>query len=211
MAKPAWRGWLHAAAWPLVAAAVAGLIAAAAPGEPRRSVAIYGATSVLLFGVSALYHRGRWSASTRALWRRLDHGNVYLLIAGTYTPVAVMGLRDPARLAILWVIWCGAAFGVTFRWAWPGAPRLFYTVLYIVLGWSILPVMGELYDDTGVVVFALVLVGGLLYSAGGVVYALKRPDPSPRVFGFHEVFHACTLGGWAAQFAAVCVLVARAR
>ncbi len=205
------RGWLHAVACPLVAAAVAGLIAAAPPGEPRRSVVIYGATSLLLFGVSALYHRGHWSAATRGVWRRLDHGNIYLLIAGTYTPIAVMGLRDPARLAILWVIWSGAAVGVAFRWAWPRAPRLFYTVLYIVLGWSLVPVMGQLYDYAGVAVFALTLAGGLLYTAGGIVHALRRPDPSPRVFGFHEVFHACTLAGWGAQFAAVCVLVARAR
>ncbi|HTW97161.1 MAG TPA: hemolysin III family protein [Acidimicrobiales bacterium] len=210
-AKPAWRGWLHAVGCPLVVAAVTGLGVASPSGTPRASVAIYGATSVLLFGVSAIYHRGHWGTAARARWRRVDHGNIYLLIAGTYTPVATMGLRDPARLAILWLIWCGAALGVSFRWSWPRAPRLFYTVLYIVLGWSLVPVMGELYDLAGMAVFALLLAGGLCYTAGGVVYALKRPDLSPRVFGFHEVFHACTLGGWGLQFAAVCLLVARAR
>ena len=210
-ARPALRGWLHAVACPLVAAAGAGLIAFAPSGEPRLAVAVYAAASVLLFGVSALYHRGHWSASKRAVWRRLDHGNVYLLIAGTYSPIAVMGLPTPAREAILWATWPGPALGVAFRWAWPRAPRLFYTALYVVLGWSLVPVMGELYEHGGAVVFVLTLAGGLAYTAGAVVYALKRPDPSPRFFGFHEIFHACTLGAWGAHFAGVCVLFARAR
>jgi hemolysin III len=143
--------------------------------------------------------------------RRADHANVYLLIAGSYTPVAALGLPVPTDGRLLLVIWIAAAVGVVFRCTWPGAPRALYTTLYIGLGWSLLPVINQLLHRAGVTVFVLVLIGGLCYSAGGVVYALKRPNPSPEWFGFHEVFHSLTIAGWATQYAAISILVYRLR
>jgi hemolysin III len=125
--------------------------------------------------------------------------------------VAVLGLPAPTDGRLLLVIWIAAGVGVVFRCTWPSAPRALYTVLYVGVGWSLLPVVNQLLHRAGAAVFVLVLIGGLCYSAGGVVYALKRPNPSPRWFGFHEVFHSLTIAGWAAQYAAISVLVYRLR
>jgi hemolysin III len=207
---PRLRGLLHAGALPVAAAAGLVLIATAPTGLGRLAAGVYAATSVLLFGVSAAYHRARCSPRVRALLRRCDHANIYLIIAGTYTPLALLTMHGAVRAALLAVIWAGATAGVVFRVAWPTAPRWLSTALYLALGWAALAVLPQLARGAGWGALALVVAGGIAYSLGGVVYGLRRPDPSPGWFGFHEVFHACTVLGYLAQFAAVALVIQRA-
>lgn len=208
--RPRLRGWLHLGAFP--AALIAGLLLVALGPTltARLAAAVYALTSVLLFGVSALYHRGQWSASWSAWLRRFDHANIYLVIAGTYTPFALLALRGELRVVVLAVIWTGAVAGVLFRVLWVRAPRWLYTALYIGLGWVAAGFFPQLLDGAGVAALVLVCVGGLLYSAGGLVYGLRRPDPSPRWFGFHEVFHAFTIAAYVTQYIAISFVVYRA-
>jgi hemolysin III len=208
--KPRLRGWLHAGTFPAALAAGIVLVALGPTPAARLAATVYALTSSLLFGISALYHRGRWSDQAEAVLRRFDHANIYLIIAGTYTPFALLALHGAARTAVLSVIWAGAAAGVLFRVAWVGAPRWLYTALYVGLGWVAIGFMPQLLRGAGVTALVLVCAGGLLYSVGGLVYGLRRPDPSPRWFGFHEVFHACTVAAYAAQYVAVSFVVYRA-
>jgi hemolysin III len=164
-------------------------------------------TSAVLFGVSALYHRGRWRPEVRAVLRRLDHANIYLLIAGSYTPVAVLALHGATQLVVLVSVWTAAAAGMAFRLIWINAPRWLYTPLYAVVGWVMVFVMPQLLHGAGAWPFSLIITGGVLYSLGGLVYGLKRPNPWPQVFGFHEVFHSLTLLAYAAQYAAISLIV----
>ncbi|MEV0649255.1 hemolysin III family protein [Phytomonospora sp. NPDC050363] len=205
--KPRLRGALHALAFPVVL--VAGLIlVATGPTLPSRLAAVvYVLASVSLFGVSGWYHRANIAPRTAELLRRFDHANIYLIIAGTYTPFAVVALDGAPRLTLLLVIWIGAAAGVVFRVLWIGAPRWLYTSLYIALGWTAVFFLPWLLPGAGVGPSILVLTGGLLYSFGGLVYGLKRPDPSPKWFGFHEVFHSFTVAAYVAQFVAVALVV----
>ncbi|THV33461.1 PAQR family membrane homeostasis protein TrhA [Glycomyces buryatensis] len=205
--KPRLRGWIHLAAFPIAIAAGLILVATGPTQAARLAAAIYVATSAALFGVSALYHRSRLSPAATAWLKRIDHANIYLIIAGTYTPVAVLALGGAARAWLLTIIWTGAIAGVVFRTLWVGAPRWLYTALYIVLGWAAVFVMPQLADGAGVLATVLIIGGGVLYTAGGVIYGLKRPDPSPSWFGFHEVFHSFTLAAYIAQFAAVALVV----
>jgi hemolysin III len=208
--RPKLRGWLHVGAFP--AALIAGLLLVALGPTltARLAAAVYALTSVLLFGVSALYHRGQWSDRAVAWLRRFDHANIYLVIAGTYTPISLLALHGDLRVVVLTVIWTGAAAGVAFRVLWSGAPRWLYTALYIGLGWVAAAFLPQLLKGVGVAALVLVCVGGLLYSAGGLVYGLRRPDPSPRWFGFHEVFHALTIAAYVAQYIAISFVVYRA-
>jgi hemolysin III len=207
---PRLRGALHAVALPVAAVAGIVLIATAPTPLARLAAGIYAVTSVLLFGVSAAYHRARLSPRVRAVLHRCDHANIYLIIAGTYTPIALLTLHGNVRVALLVVVWAGAAAGVVFRVAWLSAPRWLYTSLYIGLGWAALAVLPQLARGAGPAALSLVVAGGVLYSLGGVVYALRRPDPWPGWFGFHEVFHACTILGYLAQYAAVALVIQRA-
>jgi hemolysin III len=198
--KPRLRGWLHLATAPATLAAGAVLVALSPTAATRVGSAVYAVCSVLLFTVSAVYHRGRWSPRVGALLQRFDHANIFLLIAGTYTPFCVLLLRGTDRVVMLSVIWAGALVGMGFRVLWLGAPRWLYTPIYIALGWAavfFLPQFAagahRLGVGLGVAVLALIAVGGALYTLGGVVYGFKRPDPWPRSFGFHEVFHTCTI------------------
>lgn len=200
---PRLRGVLHAAALPLAFAAGVVLVALA-PGQHARIAAlVYSLSVCALFGTSALYHLGRWSMRRRALLRRLDHSLIYLVIAGTYTPVAVLALEGGAREAVLWTVWVGALAGAISRVLWVCAPRWVHVPLYVVLGWMAALVLPELLRGAGVAAVVLVIVGGALYTLGGLVYALGRPDPAPRVFGFHEVFHALTIAAFATQYVAI--------
>ncbi len=208
--KPRLRGWLHAGAFPAVLVAGIVLVALGPTLPARLAAAVYAVTSALLFGVSALYHRGRWSERAKAVLRRFDHANIYLIIAGTYTPFALLALHGTARTVVLSVVWSGAAAGVAFRIVWVRAPRWLYTALYVGLGWVAAAFMPDLLRGAGPAALALVCAGGVLYSAGGLVYGLRRPDPSPHWFGFHEVFHACTVAAYIAQYIAVSFVVYRA-
>jgi hemolysin III len=208
--KPRLRGWLHAGTFPAVLIAGMTLVALGPTLSARLAAAVYALTSSLLFGISAIYHRGDWSDRADAMLKRFDHANIYLIIAGTYTPFALLALHGTVRTVVLAVIWSGAAAGVLFRIVWVGAPRWLYTALYVGLGWVAAAFMPQLLDGAGVTALVLVCAGGLLYSAGGLVYGLRRPDPSPRWFGFHEVFHALTVAAYVAQYVAVSFVVYRA-
>ena len=201
--KPRLRGWLHAGTFPIAVAA--GIVLVVLADGPRETVAnaVYAASAALLFGISALYHRGNWSPGTEKLLKRLDHSNIFLIIAGTYTPFSVILLRDHGGTMLLWIVWTAALGGIAFRVLWVGAPRWLYTPVYLGLGWVAVFYLGDLLDSGGAAVVTLLAVGGLLYSVGGVVYAIKKPNPSPRWFGFHEVFHALTLGAFAVHYIAV--------
>ena len=204
--KPRLRGWVHAVAFPTVTLAGLGLVTLAPTLAARAACAVYTLSAMLLFGVSALYHRGSWLDRGSAVLRRLDHANIFLLIAGTYTPYAVLLLSRTSAVVLLSVIWTGAVLGVCFRVFWIRAPRWLYTPLYVVLGWTAVFWLGDFFRNGGVAPVVLMLAGGLAYSLGAVAYGLKRPDPWPTVFGFHEVFHACTVVGFVLQYVGISLL-----
>ncbi|MFD9940615.1 hemolysin III family protein [Nonomuraea sp. NPDC059023] len=205
--KPRLRGWLHTGALPVTLVAGFALVALGPTLQARLASAIYAVTSGLLFGISATYHRGTLGPRLAEVLRRFDHANIYLIIAGTYTPFALLALSGAARIAVVSVIWGGALMGVLFRVFWMGAPRWLYTVLYLALGWAAIFVMPQLLEGAGLAAVVLVAVGGVFYSAGAIVYGLRRPDPSPAWFGFHEVFHAFTLAAYLVQYIAVSIVV----
>jgi hemolysin III len=205
--KPRLRGWIHAGTFPVALVAGIVLVAVADGSRARAATAVYAITAVLLFGVSALYHRRSWSPRASALLRRLDHANIFLIIAGTYTPFTVLLLGDEGT-ALLWVVWVGALVGIAFRVLWVEAPRWLYTPVYIALGWAAVFYLPAFLDRGGPGVLALIVIGGLLYSLGAIVYALQRPNPSPHWFGFHEVFHALTLAAFAAHYVGVLSIAA---
>ncbi|WP_306327298.1 PAQR family membrane homeostasis protein TrhA [Streptomyces venezuelae] len=201
--KPRLRGWLHAGMFPAVI--VAGLALVALSDSPRARVAcgIYVLTACLLFGISALYHRGNWGPRGEAVLRRLDHANIFLIIAGTYTPLTLLLLPDSTAKPLMWAVWAAAAAGIAFRVFWVGAPRWLYTPCYIAMGWAAVFFLPDFMRAGGIAVLVLVIVGGLLYSAGGVIYGIKRPNPSPRWFGFHEVFHSLTLAAFIVHYVGI--------
>jgi len=205
--KPHLRGWLHAGTFPLSVAAGVVLVVLSPSTQARVATAVFAVTAALLFGVSAVYHRGRWSPRTHGVLKRLDHANIFLIIAGTYTPFTLLLLhRDDARV-LLSLVWGGALVGVAFRVLWVGAPRWLYVPVYIALGWAAAFWLPEFWSAGGPAVLALVITGGVLYSLGALVYGLKRPDPSPRWFGFHEVFHALTIAAFVAHYVGVSITV----
>src|SRR5207237_1300955 len=168
---------------------------------------VYALTTVLLFAVSAVYHRGRWSERTRGVLKRLDHANIFLIIAGSYTPFAVLLLAGGQRTALLLIVWIGAALGVGFRVLWVSAPRWLYVPTYVLLGWVAVIYLPEFMRAGGVAILVLVALGGIVYTVGGIVYGTRRPDPFPVWFGYHEVFHTLTLLAYACQYVAVSLVV----
>jgi hemolysin III len=198
--KPRLRGWLHAGTAPLTLAAGIVLIVLSPDAPTRFGSAIYALSALLLFTVSAVFHRGRWSPRVHGFLQRFDHANIFLLIAGSYTPFTLLLLEGRDRVVMLTAVWVGAALGGLFRIFWVGAPRWLYTAIYIGLGWAALAYLDEyvrgareLGVGIGTAVLVLLVVGGALYTLGGVVYGVRRPDPWPRWFGFHEVFHTFTI------------------
>lgn len=206
VAKPRLRGWLHTGILPV--SLVAGIVLIVlAPAAARWPASVFAVASVLLFATSAVYHRGRWSPWALSVLKRLDHANIYLIIAGSYTPFTVLALDEPASTVILSVVWGGAAAGVAFRLCWLDAPRWLYTGLYVLVGWVAIFVAPQFIDATGIGAAILVFIGGVLYTLGGAVYAARWPDPAPRWFGFHEVFHAFTVAAWIVHYVAVSLVV----
>lgn len=201
--KPHLRGWQHVAAAPLSLAASIVLTVLAPTSGTRWASAVYLVTSLLLFGISALYHRFYWSPKWEIFWRRLDHSNIFLLIAGTYTPLCVALLPSHDARFILTLVWVAASAGVLMSVFWPGAPRWLIVTLYVGLGWVAIWYLPQLWTAGGPVIVLLIAAGGVLYTVGAVVYGLKRPNPSPRWFGFHEIFHTFTVLAWACQCVAV--------
>lgn len=190
--KPTWRGWIHAATFPIALVAGIVLIALAEGMLAKWASTVFTASSLLLFGNSAVYHRFDWKPSVKAVLRRVDHANILLLIAGTYTPIALLALPPEKGTLLLTLVWGGAVLGILFRVFWLGAPRWLYVALYLLLGWAAVMYLIDLFQANPVMM-VLVIVGGLLYSAGAAVYAMKRPNPWPGHFGFHEIFHVCTV------------------
>jgi hemolysin III len=204
------RGWIHAVTAPLALAALV-VLACRAPTVPGAiSVGVFAVTAVTLFTVSAVYHLGTWSPRVRLVLRSVDHADILLLIAGTYTPVAVLALHGAARVIILCVVWAAAVLGAVFRVAWTGLPRWVYVPLYVGLGWAAVFVLPQLLRGTEPAALVLVAAGGVLYTLGGLAYGLKRPDPWPRIFGFHEIFHACTVAAFVCQYIAISLIVCQA-
>ena len=208
--KPKLRGWLHLATAPLTLVAGVVLIALSPDWLTRTGSIVFTISALLLFTVSAIYHTGDWSPRTWAFLRRFDHSNVFLLIAGSYTPFALMLLEGTERAVLLSVVWGGAVLGVLFRVFWTDAPRWLYTPIYIALGWAavfflpgFLRGATELGIGIGIATFVMICVGGALYTFGGVVYGFKRPNPWPRWFGFHEVFHTFTILAFVSHYVGV--------
>jgi hemolysin III len=202
-AKPLLRGWLHAGTFPLTVLAGLVLLVLSPTLQARAGAAVFTLTGMLLFGVSAVYHRGVWSPRVTRVLKRLDHSNIFLLIAGTYTPFALLLLPPSQAWLLLGIVWAGALVGVGFRVLWVGAPRWLYTPVYIALGWVAVFWAGDFAQAAGPAVMTLIAVGGALYSCGGLVYALRWPDPSPRWFGFHEIFHSLTVAAFVTHYVAI--------
>ncbi|UYQ78946.1 hemolysin III family protein [Glutamicibacter sp. JL.03c] len=164
--------------------------------------AVFALCSILLFGTSALYHRGNWTERVMGLFRRADHANIFLLIAGTYTPVAALTLPAKQAIIVLSIIWAGSVAGIAIKAIWPTAPRWVGVSLYILLGWGALMQLPAFWAANPAVMI-LILAGGLAYTVGAVFYAAKRPNPLPTIFGFHELFHACTIIAFLCHWTAV--------
>jgi hemolysin III len=208
--RPLLRGYFHLGA---AYAAIAGLVALTLLAESARAYvggAIFAASLILLYGTSAAYHTVRWGRRMRAIMKRLDHSMIFLLIAGTYTPFCLLAVDDAWGLSLLTVVWSIAGAGVLLKMVWPGLPRRLGVGLYIATGWLALVAATELADWFALLPLALLAAGGILYTAGGLVYAIKRPDPFPRVFGYHEVFHLLVIGGSALHYSLVAGYLMRA-
>lgn len=208
-AKPRLRGVSHQWAFVVFAALGTLLVALASGARERAAAAVFAGALVAMFGTSALYHRVDWRSLRARMWmRRLDHGMIYVLIAGTYTPFALLALEGAWRGTVLAVVWTGAAAAIVLKFAWVSAPKWLSAALGIVLGWIGIAVLPKLFGAIGVLGAVLLAIGGLLYTYGAIVYARQRPDPAPATFGYHEVFHACVIAAAACQFAVVALLVA---
>lgn len=208
LVRPRLRGTLH-----LVGFVVALLVGVAfiVPLEGRRFFAalVFATSAAVMLGASALYHRVTWTPRMRLRMRRIDHAGIYLLIAGTYTPVALLGLRGVMRPVVLAVVWAGASAAIVSKVLWVGSPKWLSAVFGITLGWIGIAAMPQLASTSGPAAVALLAAGGLAYTVGAVVYALRRPDPVPTVFGYHELFHALTLVALACQYVAIAFFIVR--
>ena len=198
--KPRLRGWIHLGIAPLALVGGIVLIALSPTATTRIGSALFAVSALLLFGVSALYHTGTWSPRVWTFLRRFDHANIFLLIAGSYTPITLILLDGTQQVVLLSVVWSGAILGVLFRVFWVGAPRWLYTPIYIALGWAAVFFLPAFYEGAtdlgfgiGITTFVLIVTGGALYTFGGLVYGFRRPDPWPTWCGFHEVFHSFTV------------------
>ncbi len=206
IAPPKLRGWFHLGATPIVI--IASLILfILSKSSLKFAVAIYSLTAILLFSVSAVYHRVPWSPAKKKIWRRFDHANINLLIAGSYTPFAVTLLEGRDRTILISVVWVGAAAGVAMRVFWLGAPRWLYVANYLLLGWVAVAYMPQIYRAGGLWILLPIIIGGLFYSVGAIFYALKRPGRDAKYFGFHELFHIFVLAAWISQYIAISVAI----
>lgn len=212
-AKPHLRGWLHLATAPLTLAAGIVLIVLSPDATTRVGSAVFAASALILFTVSAVYHRGTWSPGTHSILKRFDHSNIFVLIAGSCTPFALLLLEGRDMWLMLGVCWGGALAGVLMKVFWKGAPRGLSAPIYMALGWAPVFFFGDFASgavdrygaSTGTAVMVLVAVGGALYTVGAVVYGTKRPNPWPRWFGFHEVFHTFTILAFVTHYVGVSV------
>jgi hemolysin III len=208
--KPLLRGVLHQVAF--MASLVVGtlLIVGADGGRRHAAAAVFAGSVAACFGASALYHRGNWTPRLRLWLRRLDHAGVYLLIAGTYTPVCLLVLQRPWSTVVLAIVWAAAAAAALLKFVWVDAPRWLAAAIGISLGWMAVVVLPQLITRLEAAAVILLAAGGVAYTVGAVVYARRRPDPAPNVFGYHELFHALTIVAVACQYVAIAFFVIRA-
>ncbi len=204
---PKLRGIVHLVMSPLSLVVGIVLITLASELSGRITLGVFTITAVTLFTCSALYHRVGWSKKYKAVWRRIDHANIPILIAGTYTPFAIFLLDSSQAKILLSAVWSGAIITAVLRIAWLTAPRWLYVIAYIALGWAAVAYLPEFLESGGVLVFLLILLGGVLYSSGAIIYATKRPNFSPTWFGFHELFHSFTAGAFLAHLVAAILVV----
>jgi hemolysin III len=206
--RPRLRGWLHAAGF--VAAAVVGAVfVSATSGRREVAAAVFAGSAVTMLALSSLYHLVVWSPRARPWLRRADHAGIYLLIAGTYTAVGLLSLHGSLREIVLGVVWIGAAAATLTKLCWVQAPGWLSACFGIALGWVAVVALPELLRTAGAAAVALLAAGGVAYTAGALVYAFRRPDPLPSVFGYHELFHALTLVALACQYVAIAFFVVR--
>lgn len=203
--KPSWRGWIHTGVLPIAVAGGIVLVVLADGVVAKVAAAVFFACSVLLFGTSAIYHRFNWSPKAKLALKRVDHANIFLLIAGSYTPITLLALPQDKGLPLIIVIWASALLGIGFRVFWISAPRWLYVLIYIAMGWAAMVYLVDLLNANAAMMI-LVLVGGLFYTLGAVVYAMKKPNPVPGHFGFHEIFHAFTVLAFLCHWSAVLVI-----
>ena len=206
--RPLLKGWSHLAA-AAAAITLCPILIARSPEGTRIPAAIFGAGVIALFAVSGLFHRVEWGPRAHKIMQGLDHSMIFVVIAATYTPIAAVALPDPQGRLILTFVWAGAIGGVALRFAWPSAPRAVVVAPYLVVGWVAVVVVVDVWRALGIAGFTLLVSGGLLHSIGAVVYARKRPDPWPTVFGFHELFHLFVIGGIACHYVVIAFFALR--
>lgn len=203
--KPSWRGWIHTGVLPIAIAGGIVLIALAEGLVAKIAAAVFFGCSILLFGTSAIYHRFNWGPKAKLALKRIDHANIFLLIAGSYTPITLLALPQDKGLMLIVAIWTTALLGIGFRVFWIGAPRWLYVIIYIAMGWAAIAFVNDLLS-ANFAMMVLILIGGLLYTLGAVVYAMKNPNPFPGQFGFHEIFHSFTVLAFLCHWSAVLII-----
>lgn len=204
---PRLRGWFHAVMTPLVTMAGIVLVVLAPDAPARIGATAFAVTAGLLFATSAAYHRGSWTPPVERRLMRMDHSNIFLIIAGTYTPLALVLLDRSQATVLLSLVWGGAILGILFRMCWVGAPRWLYLPIYLALGWAAIFYLGPFARAGGPAVITLIAIGGLLYTLGAIVYGTRFPDPSPRWFGFHEIFHSLTTTAFITHYVAISLAI----
>jgi hemolysin III len=206
--RPRLRGMLHQAGF-VAACGVGSALVTVVDGRRLVAAAVFAGSAAAMLGASALYHRVTWSPHARLWMRRVDHAGIYLLIAGTYTSVGLLALHGSLQRVVLGVVWGGAGAAILARLCWAAAPKWLSAVVGVALGWVGIVAMPQLLRSAGLPAVALLVAGGLAYTAGALVYARGKPDPVPAVFGYHEVFHALTLVALACQYVAIAFFVVR--
>jgi hemolysin III len=207
--RPLLRGALHGGAF-LVSCVIGVIFVVAAPSDRLVPALAFALSATFMLGTSTIYHRVRWRRTGTRLWmRRADHAGIFLLIAGTYTPIGLISLHGSWRVTILAIVWSGAAVAVLTKLCWVRAPKWLAAVVGVALGWAGVAALPEIVHHDGLAPVILLAAGGIAYTAGAVVYAFRRPDPFPKVFGYHELFHALTIGALACQYVAVAFFVVR--
>jgi hemolysin III len=205
--RPKLRGVFHQYAFFVSLVLGVALVAGAEPGRERIAAVVFAASVSVMLGISALYHRVIWPPAPRRWIRRLDHAAIFLLIAGTYTPFALLALEGAWRVAVLVTVWTGALAAIALKVAWIDAPRWVAAVIAVALGWVGIFAIPKIYEQAGLAALILLAIGGIFYTAGAIIYARRRPDPAPNVFGYHEIFHALVVAAAGCQYTAVALFV----
>lgn len=206
LTRPLFRGVLHEAGF-VVSCLVAVAFLLPLDGKRLAAATVFAVSASAMLGASALYHRVTWSPAARLRMRRVDHAGIYVLIAGTFTPVGLLSLHGTLQTVVLSLVWSGAAIAILTKVCWVAAPKWLSVVVAVALGWIGIFTLPELAQSAGLGAVALLAIGGIAYTAGAVVYACRKPDPFPRVFGYHEIFHGLTLIALACQYVAIAIFV----